>query len=58
MNKQLHNPKYRKEQENRLKENNESVFSKTQQEKINSFWLVYDRDMYEVRIFILINALT
>lgn len=38
--------KYKKEQEKRLIENKESKRSKTQIEKINALWLVYDRDAY------------
>lgn len=40
------NKKYKKEQEKRLIENKESKRSKTQIEKINALWLVYDRDAY------------
>lgn len=38
--------RYKKKQEKRLVENYNSEWSKTQREKINSMWYVYDRDMY------------
>ena len=46
MNKAFINKKYRKEIEERIENNKNSKFSKTQIEKLWSFNLKYDKDMY------------